>query len=77
MGIHRFAILLIRGQRICRANYARKRVNAFVSGGEDDCIADAAMIGFNKGGWVAGPDYLTTALYPPVERAVELFSLEG
>ncbi|OBT41914.1 hypothetical protein VE00_07479 [Pseudogymnoascus sp. WSF 3629] len=33
--------------------------------------------GFSKGGWVSGPDYPTTAFYPPVERAVELFSLEA
>ncbi|KFY00787.1 hypothetical protein V490_01205 [Pseudogymnoascus sp. VKM F-3557] len=33
--------------------------------------------GFNKGGWVSGPGYPTTAFYPPVERAVELFRLEG
>lgn len=42
-----------------------------------DYNVDTDMIGFNKGGWVAGPDYPTSALYPPVERPVELFSIEG
>ncbi|KFZ19332.1 hypothetical protein V502_03706 [Pseudogymnoascus sp. VKM F-4520 (FW-2644)] len=51
--------------------------HTFDPGTEDMSRKLCAEEGFNKGGWVAGPDYPTTALYPPVERAVELFSLEG
>lgn len=37
----------------------------------------ANVSGFGKGGWISGPSYPPAALYPPVERSVELFSEEG
>ncbi|KFY68745.1 hypothetical protein V496_00809 [Pseudogymnoascus sp. VKM F-4515 (FW-2607)] len=51
--------------------------HTFDPGTEDMSRKLCAEEGFNKGGWVAGPDYPTSALYPPVERPVELFSIEG
>ncbi|KFY32394.1 hypothetical protein V493_00244 [Pseudogymnoascus sp. VKM F-4281 (FW-2241)] len=51
--------------------------HTFDPGSEDMSRKLCLEEGFSKGGWVAGPDYPTTALYPPVERAVELFSHEG
>ncbi|KAI1147352.1 HET-domain-containing protein [Nemania diffusa] len=40
------------------------------------CRKLCAEEGFSKGGWFAGPSYPPGAEYPPVERTVELFTLE-